>query len=94
MPVGIGMKFADGKQEQYDAVAGEINVQEDPPEGLVVHCAGPLDEGWSVIEVWESREHFDRFAEERLQPASEELGDKALPQPEVTEFPVHNVLKP
>lgn len=30
------------------------------PTGLVVHVAGPTDEGFRVIEVWASREDWER----------------------------------
>jgi hypothetical protein len=92
MAIGIGMKFPEGNQEQYDAIFERLGIRDDPPEGLVFHCAGPLDEGWSVIDVWESREDFDRFAEEKLRSAAEEEGVD-FNQGELTEFAVHNVLK-
>ena len=31
------------------------------PEGLIVHVAGPTDEGFRMIEVWESREAWERW---------------------------------
>lgn len=33
------------------------------PAGLVVHAAGPTDEGFRIVEVWESEEAWRRFAE-------------------------------
>ena len=41
-------------------------------------------------DVWESRGHFDRFVEERLQQAiGEALGDRAE-QPEIIERELHS----
>lgn len=34
------------------------------PPGLVVHVAGPTDEGFRIIEVWESEADWLRFARE------------------------------
>ena len=34
------------------------------PEGLLVHIAGPTDEGFRVIEVWESQAASERFRDE------------------------------
>jgi hypothetical protein len=31
------------------------------PAGLVLHLAGPTDEGFRLIDVWESREDWQRF---------------------------------
>lgn len=92
--VGLRLKFAGGTQEEHDATSAHMGIDEDPPQGLVFH-AGPIDEGWGVIDIWESREHFDRFPEGRLAPAIQELGDRA-PQspPDVREFPVHHFTKP
>jgi hypothetical protein len=32
------------------------------PSGLLLHVAGPTDEGFRVIDIWESREDFERFS--------------------------------
>jgi hypothetical protein len=31
------------------------------PRGLICHVAGPTDEGYRTIEVWESRRAFEAF---------------------------------
>jgi hypothetical protein len=94
MAIGLWISFAGGTQEQYDAVNAEMGVEENPPEGLIFHSAGPMGDGWSVIDFWESRELFDRFQQERLGPAVEALGDKAPPgPPQIKEFSVHNIIK-
>jgi len=95
MAVGLRLKFDGGTQEQYETVHSHMGVDDNPPEGLIFHSAGPIDEGWGVIDFWESRDAFDRFAQSRLQPAIQELGDRAMPgPPDIKEFPVHNFTKP
>lgn len=46
--------------EQYqrfaEALAGPL------PAGLIVHAAGPTDEGFRIVAVWESEEAWLRFA--------------------------------
>jgi hypothetical protein len=95
MAVGLRLRFAGGTQEQYEAVHSRIDADANPPEGLIFHAAGPTDDGWGIIDFWESRGHFDSFLQGRLGPAIQELGDRA-PQnpPDVKEFPVHHILKP
>ena len=93
MAVGLSIRFSDGTAEQYDAINGEMGTDQDPPEGMIFHAAGPIKEGWGVLDFWESREHFDRFQESRLGPAIAALGDAAPPAPEIKEFPVHNIVK-
>jgi hypothetical protein len=95
MAIGLRLKFAGGTKEQYEAVNAQMNVEAEPPEGLICHAAGPIDEGWGIIDFWQSREQFDSFLAARLGPASQELGDGALPgPPDVKEFPVSNIIKP
>ena len=41
---------------------------------MVFHAAYPREDGgFRVFEVWDSREDFDRFEEERLMPAVREV---------------------
>ena len=92
MPVGIRLKFAGGTQASYDAAHGAMEIVTDPPAGMIVHSAGPVDGGWDVIDFWESREAFDTFVKDRLMPRLQDLGDKGFPSPpDVKEFPVHNL---
>ena len=74
-----------------DAVAGAnaaIDPEANPPDGMIFHSSGPVEGGWGVLDFWKSREHFDRFAEERIGPAMAAIGATGE-QPEVHEFPVH-----
>ena len=89
-PEGIGTSM-------YDAVGAEMGIENDPPPGLIFHWAGEVDGKWTVTDVWESREAYDRFREERLFPAIRAVSgmDPAEgPQPTITEFAVHNYVKP
>lgn len=95
MATGLRLKFSGGTQQQYDAVHARMDVDGNPPEGLIFHSAGPIEDGWGVIDVWESREAFDRFAGGRLLTAVQELGDQAFQgPPDIKEFPVHRFNKP
>jgi hypothetical protein len=95
MAIGLRAKFGGGTQEQYDAVHRNMGVHENPPSGMIFHMAGPLAEGWGVIDVWESRDAFDQFFQNRLQPALQELGDRTFQAPpDIKEFPEHHFTKP
>jgi hypothetical protein len=95
MAVGLRLKFSGGTQQQYDAVHGAMNIDSDPPAGLIFHMAGPIEGGWGVIDAWQSREAFDSFVGARLMPHLQGLGDQGFPNPpDVKEFPVHNFTKP
>jgi hypothetical protein len=47
------------------------------PQGLVIHAAGPTDEGFRIIAVWESEEAWERFRAERLGPRVEAMAHVA-----------------
>src|SRR5205823_12279556 len=57
-------------QEQYEQVNQSCGA-EVAPNGLIVHTAGATPDGWYVCDIWESKQHFQRFAEEKLWPATE-----------------------
>jgi hypothetical protein len=95
MAVGIRLKFAGGTQENYDAAHALMEIDTDPPAGMIVHAAGPVEGGWGVIDFWESREAFDSFVGERLMPRLQSLGERGFPSPpDIKEFPVHNLQTP
>jgi hypothetical protein len=83
--------------DMYDGVQAEMNIDSDPPAGLLFHWAGEVDGKWTVTDVWESREAFDTFRDERLFPAIKKVSgmDPADgPQPTITESAVHHYVKP
>lgn len=95
MAVGLSIRFSDGTAEQYDAVNDEMDVEGNPPDGLIFHAAGPIKDGWGILDFWESRAQFDAFLEGRIGPAIAAVGDAAPPNPpEIKEFPVHNYSQP
>lgn len=64
-----------GSAELYEQVTQKVAESGDmPPEGAIFQVAGPGENGWRVITVWESREAQERFRDERLMPAFKELG--------------------
>ncbi|MDQ3434148.1 MAG: hypothetical protein M3481_05595 [Actinomycetota bacterium] len=86
-----------GRPDMYEAVTAEMEFANAPPEGLIFHWAGEVDGKWTITNVWEAREAYERFRDERLFPAIEKVSgiDPAgAPQPTVTEFAVHDYLKP
>jgi len=92
MAVGIRLRFNGGTQANYDAAHAVMEIDTNPPAGMLVHSAGPVEGGWGVIDFWESRAAFDTFTQERLMPRLHGLGDQGFPSPpDVKEFSVHNL---
>ena len=74
--------------ELYDAVNAKLG--DDMPDGGIVHTAGFTNGKMIVFDVWESREHFERFANERLRPAILEVGGENAPTPTQTIYELHD----
>jgi hypothetical protein len=89
MPVGLRLSFPDNTLEDYDKVCEALNFPADWPDGALAHGSHEADGHLVVNDVWESRQHFDRFVEQRLQAAmGEALGDRAR-EPEIIERELH-----
>ena len=73
-------------QEEYDAVMEKLGPS---APGRLYHVAGPVEEGWKVVDVWETQEAFEEFLAERLLPIARQVGFFAsLPE----SFPVYNAV--
>ena len=87
MAVTIIFQVPGAGHEQYDAVMERLGP--DNPNGRIYHVCGPSEEGWMVVDVWESIEHFEKFLAEDLLPAARATGFFAsLPQT----FPVYRMI--
>ena len=89
MAVGIRIKLPGINQEQFDKVNALVNAGGDPPKGMIFHASGPIDEGWGVIDFWESRADFDAFFGSRVKAAVDGSGVEMSGAPDIKEFPVH-----
>jgi hypothetical protein len=74
MPVLYILDFADGTTAQYDAVVERMKLNGRLPPGALFHGAGSTQAGIRVVDVWESAEVFQRFAQEKIAPLSAEQG--------------------
>jgi hypothetical protein len=76
-----------------EAMFGNFPMREDQaPDGLLIHTAGASDQGWYVYDIWESREHFQRFVEEKLGPAMEAGGTEGGARPEPQFFGIETLV--
>ena len=83
MAVGVLLEFPGVTQEQYEQLALDMSPS-DPPEGFVIHVCGPTsDGGWRIVDVWESQEAFEQFANNLLIPRAQA---HEFPQPSKREF--------
>ena len=87
--------------EVYDAVHAEVLRRTGAAiDGLLVHVCRPVDRGFQVIEVWESRTDFERYDAAVVQPVIEQLpggpagGAGGQGATEFTEFEVRGLVVP
>ena len=78
-------------EEMYRQIRDRLGAER--PDGLVAHVALRREQGLRYVDVWDSREQWERFREERLEPAvGGVLASYGLPhdhsQVTVTEFDV------
>ena len=85
MPVAVVQDWlgeeTDRSTTNYDAIHERL-MQGGPIEGFVLHTAGFTGHGFRIFEVWETREQYDRFIEERLMPIIREIGPSEAREPE------------
>ena len=89
MAFALVFDFPDGTREQYEAVLRELGVEPGASAtepGRLFHAAGPGEEGWRVIDVWESRDALDAFFRERLADALERARMSSPLPPQVFEI--------
>lgn len=92
MSVMVVVNVEGGTLEQYDQATNELFGSLQPselPAGLLSHAAVKTDNGMKVVDIWESQEDFDKFAE-RLVPA---LQHAQVPETPPKFYEVHNFLK-
>lgn len=92
MAVVIVNDLRGGDQSMYDEVNPKVMPGGSLPDGCRVHIAGPTDDGWRVITVWDSEERFNQFRDETLVPALQESGYGDRVAPSITAQPVHNLI--
>ncbi len=87
MAIAVLFEMPGATQEQYDEVVQKLeDAGEGMPPGRVYHVSGPTENGWRVVDVWESQEQFERFGQ-TLMPFLEEVG---FPEFEPEFWDVHN----
>jgi hypothetical protein len=92
MAVAVILDFPGATLEQYDQVIQKMGFSPGGaggPGGLF-HWVTATEDGIRVTDVWESREQFEKFAEEEIGPRTQEVGFPG--PPERTFHDVHNHL--
>ena len=92
MAVVIVNNIEGANQDFYDQVNPKAMPDGKLPAGCQVHIAGPVENGWRVISVWDSDEQFQQFRDEKLIPALRETGGDDRVAPAIKSSPVHKLI--
>jgi hypothetical protein len=79
-------------EDEYRTIMDELGVEVRPEGGIYLHLTTPADFGFRVVEIWDKKEGFDRFVQQRLAPAAEEVGLQR--EMTITVTPLHNFFAP
>jgi len=93
MTVVMQMHWPEIGLDTYEEAREKVGWERDYPAGAISHVAFMADDGFHVVDVWESAEDFDRFVNERLMPVLK--GEMGIPSdPAVTVTPAHAAFVP
>jgi hypothetical protein len=92
MAIGVQQDFPGATLAQYDQVIQKMGFRPGGPgaPGGIFHWVTKTDTGIRVVDVWESREQFEKFVAEKVGPLGAQAGITAPPK--TTFFEVHNYL--
>ena len=92
MAVAVEMNFRGATLDQYDEILGKMGLTSGgaTPPDAISHWAAKTDDGIRVVDVWETREAYDRYAAEKIGPYSQEAG--VTEAPEMRFYDVHSYL--
>ena len=65
MALAILAEIPDLTREQYEMVVKKVN-ESGSPAGALFHAAGPIEQGYRIVEVWETRDAADAFYSSEL----------------------------
>jgi hypothetical protein len=91
-PVAVGVQIyhRGATLEQYDQVAEVLGLLPGSPmpwQGLF-HWVTKTHDGIRVVDVWQSRDAFEKFLDEKVVPIYRDIG--VTDPPEIKFFDVHN----
>ena len=94
MAIGVQLDFNGATLDQYDQILQKMGFTPGgtgAPGGISHYCQ-KTDNGIRVVDVWESKEQFEQFAQEKIGPLAASVGFPGAP--EITFFEIHNYLTP
>ncbi len=92
MAVAMVMEWSGITPENYEEARKRVDWEGNVPAGALFHVSRFTGDGIRVLDLWETPEDFQRFAEERLMPVIKDMGIEG--EPNVHFEPVHATFNP
>lgn len=67
-------------QAQYEQVRSKVTVDRWSGEGVISQMAGPTEDGWCLVTVFQTQDMAERYVREKLAGALAEAGVLAEPE--------------
>jgi hypothetical protein len=90
MPIAVQMDFPGVTLDQYDQVVEKMGLTSGGAgaPGGISHWAAKTEDGIRIVDVWQTKEQFERFAQEQIGPYAREAGFPG--EPTLQFFDVHS----
>jgi hypothetical protein len=94
MAYGIIHHFPGGTKENYEASLAAVHPADGSlPKGQIFHAAGPVEGGWTIVAVHESKASWETFRDGTLLPRLQAGVDGGFPTPpEETAIDIYKVM--
>ncbi len=92
MVVVMSMHWPEITKDHYNRALKGVRWEQEHPTGALFHVAWFAPDGFRVMDVWRSAQHFQRFSEQRLTPVMSKMDLKT--QPNVQIGPAHRMFNP
>ena len=80
MATVMAMHWPEVTKEQYEAVRRDVNWEGNVPAGAKFHVAWFGDDGFHVLDLWDSPGAFESFVQQRLMPGVQKAGIQGEPR--------------
>jgi heme-degrading monooxygenase HmoA len=92
MATVMSMHWPEVSKQQYEQVRGDVKWETDVPNGAKFHVAWWADDGFHVLDLWDSPDAFQDFVQNRLMAATQRAGLTTQPNVQLSE--AHAVFAP
>ena len=92
MATVMSMHWPEVTKQQYEQVRADVKWETNHPAGAKFHVAWWASDGFHVLDLWDSREQFERFVQDRLTAGVQRAGITSQPNVEFSE--AHAIFAP